>query len=219
MTLARVEAGALSYQAPFLIEKLLKDRIVESSEEGEALFAEVKRYIVLVQLDRTKIWEMYSLRVDEVWHQFILFTTAYMDFCELFFGGYVHHSPSNAPESKTMRSAEVASFEVFAGRYHELFGQPLSDAWYDEKAVTPGRRVFNDHAGMLVLRHENEEVDLLNAAGDVLMTVNELAKHALAFISGAGAFYVRELPGDLTDAEKVELVATLVEYNILRVAG
>ncbi|MFB0627024.1 hypothetical protein [Streptomyces sp. AB3(2024)] len=42
---------------------------------------------------------------------------------------------------------------------------------------------------------------------------------ALAFIARTGAFYVRELPGGLTDAEKVELAAALVEDKILRASG
>ena len=75
---------ALAHEAPFLVEKLLKDRITQTVEEAEALFLEVKRYIVLVQSDPTRIWEMHSLRVDEVWHQFILFTAQYWDFCQRF---------------------------------------------------------------------------------------------------------------------------------------
>jgi hypothetical protein len=62
-------------------------------------------------------------------------------------------------------------------------------------------------------------IDLLTPAGDVLVSVNEFARDALSFVARTGAFYVRELPGDLTDDEKVALVATLVEYRILRVGG
>jgi len=218
-TAALSSFDALAYQAPFLIEKLLKERIVETPEEGEALFAEVKRYMVLVRSDNTKIWKMYSLRVDEVWHQFILFTREYMDFCQRFFGGYIPHSPSNAPKSKTVDTAEVPSFEGFRSRYEELFQSPLPDAWYDEKSVTPRRRVLNDCAGTLTLRDEDGMVDLVTSAGDVLLSVNEFAREALAFIARTGAFYVRELLGDLTDEEKVALVATLVENHVLRVGS
>jgi hypothetical protein len=40
----------------------------------------------------------------------------------------------------------------------------------------------------------------------------------LAFIADTGAFYVRELPGGLTDAEKVRLVETLLTVGTLRLA-
>jgi hypothetical protein len=122
----------LAFEAPFLIEKLLKEHIAENPEEAEALFSEVKKFIVLSRSDETKIWEMYSLRIDEAWHQFILFTTQYMEFCQRFFGRYVHHSPSNSPKSEVENSVPVASFDMFRCRYEELFKSPLPDLWYDE---------------------------------------------------------------------------------------
>ena len=210
---------ALTYEAPFLIEKLLKDRVVQTSEEAETLFSEAKKYIVLTQVDTSNIWEMYSLRVDEAWHQFILFTAQYADFCQRFFGRYVHHSPSNAPEAGTPKAVPVASFLMFKERYEELFGSSLPDVWYDERSVTTERRVLNERAGGLTLRRQDDMIDLVTATGEVLMTVNELAFDALAFVAQAGAFYVRELPGELTADEKVALIATLVEYRILRVAA
>ena len=94
----------LDYQAPFLIEKLLKDRFVDTSEEACALFTEVKRYLVLTHVDRTKSWQMHSLCVDEAWHQFVLFTVEYSAFCTKYFGHYRHHSPSNAPEASARYS-------------------------------------------------------------------------------------------------------------------
>jgi hypothetical protein len=210
---------ALAYEAPFLIEKLLKERIIQTTEEAEALFLEVKKYIVLGQSDPTRIWEMHSLRVDEIWHQFILFTAQYLDFCQRFFGRYIHHSPSNAPETKNEIAVPVASFAMFRERYQELFGSSLPDIWYDEKSVTTERRVLNERAGLLNLRHEGEMIDLVTPGGDVLVTVNEFGRDALAFVAQTGAFYVRELPGELTDDEKITLIATLVEYRILRVGG
>lgn len=212
-------SAALAHQAPFLIEKLLKERIARTADEAEALFSEVKKYIVLVRSDETRIWEMHSLRVDEAWHQFILFTAQYMDFCQRFFGRYIHHSPSNAPEAKSEKAVPVASFAMFRERYEALFGAPLPDLWYDERSVTPDRRVVNERAGLLTLRRAGDMIDLVTPAGDVLMTVNDIAREALAFVARTGAFYVREVPGELADDEKIALISTLVEYRVLRVGG
>jgi hypothetical protein len=90
---------ALGYQAPFLIEKLLREGIVDTPEEGEALFLEVKRYLVLARLDRSFTFDMHSLRVDGVWHQFILYTVEYTDFCRRFFG--------RCPSSNALRQMAV----------------------------------------------------------------------------------------------------------------
>lgn len=208
---------ALGYEAPFLIEKLLREGIVDSSEEGEALFMEVKRYLVLARLDRSFTFDMYSLRVDGVWHQFILYTVEYTDFCRRFFGRYLHHSPSNAPEAKSAPPAPVASFAIFRERYEKLFGVTLPNVWYDERSVTPNRRIFNRNAGKLGLSQEHDMIDLIGPAGDVIFSVNDFGRNALGFIAATGVFYVRELPGELDDDEKVALVEALVEAQLLKV--
>jgi len=216
---AQCFAEAMAYEAPFLIEKLQKDHIVENAKEGEALFAEVKRYFVLARSDGSKIWQMHSLRIDDVWHQFVLFTRQYMDFCQRFFGGYIPHSPGNAPETKIAAVVETASFEQFRNRYEALFGTPLPDLWYDERNVTIRRRVINEHAGVLTLREDDGMVDLLRPDGDLLFSINDFARDALTFVARTGAFYVRELPGELDDDEKIALVAALVENKLLRLAS
>jgi hypothetical protein len=38
-------------------------------------------------------------------------------------------------------------------------------------------------------------IDLISVTGDLLLSLNEIAGQALAFIAETGAFYVRELPG------------------------
>lgn len=210
---------ALSYEAPFLIEKLLKDHVAETAEEAEALFREVKRYIVLTRSDRTKIWAMHSLRIDEVWHQFILFTKEYAEFCQTHFGSYVHHCPSNAPRTEEEKSFETASLSMFRERYIQLFGSPPPDLWEDASGIRPTRRVLNENAGRLITRDDGEMIDLLSPTGDVLISVNEIARPALTFAARTGAFYVREFPGDLDDDEKTALTVALLRCNVLRVAS
>jgi hypothetical protein len=208
---------ALAHEAPYLIEKLVKNRVVDSAEEGRALFLEVKRYLVLNQIDRTRIWKMYSLRVDEAWHQFILYTAEYVAFCQRYFGRYVHHRPSNAPDTGLPGRAPEATFIEFTDRYREVFEVDLPSYWVDSSSVRPHRRILNDHAGHFRVYSADSMVDLVGHNGVVLFSVSELAGEALEFIAGTGAFYVRELPGDLTDDEKVGLIATLVDDKLLRV--
>ena len=208
---------ALDFEAPYLIEKLLKDHLVDSAEQGRALFTEVKRYLVLNQVDRTKAWKMYSLRVDEVWHQFVLFTVEYSAFCDKYFGHYAHHTPSNAPDPGFGHRAPEATFTEFADRYRGIFGLELPDVWDDSASVTPHRRIVNERAGQLELGSTDDMVDLIGRNGRILFSVSEIAREALRFIAGTGAFYVRELRGDLSDDEKVALIATLADMKLLRV--
>jgi hypothetical protein len=213
-------AEAVAYEAPFLIEKLLKNSIVDTAEEGEELFREVKRYFVLTDLDQGRAWNMYSLMVDEVWHQFILFTPQYMNYCNRYFGRYIPHNPSNAPKPESpARQFERATFEQFQARYQELFGEPLPTIWYDEETITLNRRLFSRWAGPLTVRTVDGTVELLTEDEVSVFTVNELAKEALEFIAHTGAFYVRELPGGLHDEEKIGLAAALVQCKVLRAAS
>jgi hypothetical protein len=221
-------AELFAFEAPYLVEKLVKDRIVDDPEEAEALFREVKRYLLLCRVDRSRMWQMHSLRVDHCWHELVLFTGEYIAFCRRFFGGYVPHSPSNAPEYEGGDDTPAATYDEFQARYASFFGEELPAIWQDDRAVLPHRRVINDDVGRmsvavvddraelsLALHHDHDHED--DGAPLVLLRVNAFAADALAFIARTGAFYVRELPGDLDDDEKVDLVATLVREGALRV--
>jgi len=214
---ARIFA-ALDYEAPFLIEKLVKDHMVDTPAEAEALFVEVKRYLVIAALDPEKSWHMYSLRIDECWHQFILFTRQYVEFCKLYFGRYVPHAPSNSPDAG-LAPRQRTTFKEFNARYQELFGAPLSEIWIDARHVALNRRVLNDHLGRLKLRSVDGMIELLDKDDEPVVAVNDLARDALDFIGQTGAFYVRELPGGLEADEKVALVSMLVECRMLRLAS
>src|ERR1700722_564814 len=211
-------AGALDYEAPFLVEKLLGDRVVDTAEEAGALFTEVKRYLVLCDVDQTRTWMMCSRRGDETWHQFILFTAEYTAFCDKYFGEYLHHCPSNAPDSDGGHRAAQATFAEFGDRYRQLFGTGLPDLWDDSHSVTARRRMLNDHCGQLAVGSAGGKVELIGPHGRAVLRVNDIAGQAVGFIASTAAFYVRELPGELTDEEKIRLAATLVDMGLLRVS-
>jgi hypothetical protein len=215
-------AASLCFEAPYLIEKLVNDHVCASEDEARTLFREVKRYLFLNRADQSKLWEMHSFRIDEVWHQFVLFTRQYTDFCMRYFGAYSPHNPSNAPESpkhNAGKTLQVATFKEFHAYYEKVFGEPLPDCWYDERSVSLHRRVLDARVGKLLLKEEGGKVELVDGVGDVVFAVNSLAAQAMSFIADTGAFYVRELPGDLEDDEKIALVATLVEHKLLRLAA
>lgn len=213
--------AALDYEAPFLIERLMKEQIAGTEEEAEELFAEAKKYLVLTQIDESKIWQMHSMRVDDAWHHFILFTGLYTKFCRDYFGRYVHHSPGNDPEvaDASEEGRPVASFAMFHDRYAEIFGSPLPDVWYDHRNITLHRRVVNEYAGLLTTGRCDNQADLFDPSGRPLMSTNPIAADALAFIARTGAFYVRELPGGLTGEEQIALIEVLAEQMVLKVSG
>ena len=75
-----------------------------------------------------------SIDVDNVWHEFILCTKSYMDFCESQFGRFIHHHPGgNHKENLTQyqRTLEL---------YKSHFGPPRALYW-------GGLNVTNPEAG------------------------------------------------------------------------
>ena len=211
-------APVLQFKAPYLIEKLLKNHIAETPAEAEALFAEAKKYLILCHLDSGASWNMYSTRVDEAWHQFVLFTRQYTDFCHRYFGKFLHHNPSNDPTVAEAPHENRSRFGEFETRYEEVFGEPLPEIWFDGRSVALSTRVMNDNAGKFDVSVHEGVACLAGPEGQAEVLVDEIACDALAFISRTGSFHVRELPGELTDEEKVGLIATLVDHRHLRVA-
>jgi hypothetical protein len=68
-----------------------------SVERAAMIFLETKRFLVVGRLVGAHLAP--SPEVDEMWHQWILYTMDYTDFCEKL-GGYVHHKPipTGSPE-------------------------------------------------------------------------------------------------------------------------
>ena len=81
-----------NFEAPYLEEKLLSDSVFKTKEEYQEAFSEFKKFVGLVALYDKKL-SMTSKKVDAVWHQFILFTPQYHEFCNKFLGKYLHHIP------------------------------------------------------------------------------------------------------------------------------
>ncbi|NTY59111.1 hypothetical protein [Mycolicibacterium sphagni] len=214
---ARLE-GALAFSAPYVVDRLLKDRVVDTAAAAEQLFTEAKRYLVLCAATPGMSFGMHSAMVDAAWHTFILFTAEYTEYGHCYFGDYLHHSPVDDRATAAVSLLKVASFNDFEQRYQELFGQPLPAVWYDDTSVVPSRRVINDGAGILIADSDYHTVRLIDGTGAAVLYVDALARDAVDFIARTRDFYVRELPGDLTDDEKVGVVQALVRSGVLRVA-
>lgn len=54
-----------------------------------------------------KMVAMPSEIVDVLWHEFILFTRAYEQFCQQAFGRFLHHTPTEAMPQKTVATEGI----------------------------------------------------------------------------------------------------------------
>ena len=119
------------FEAPYLEEKLLHDGLLRSRDEYRKAFTELKKYLWLSSVTGRQL-PMTSRTIDEVWHQFILFTFEYHGFCDRFFGGYMHHTPNVAHEAQPEDASMVKEFFRL---YKESFG-PVPRLWVDGQTRT-----------------------------------------------------------------------------------
>jgi len=114
---------------PHLKHKILK----ATSSPDKCLnpaFAETLKFMWLSGYHQRKLTP--SMRVDTVWHEFILFTKYYSKFCQEHFGRYVHHSPGgDGPEN-------ALAFRKTLHLYRLHFGDPPEAYWGDCQEVSCG---------------------------------------------------------------------------------
>ena len=206
-----------AYRAPFLEEKLVKARMFACGEDVSAYLQEVKKYLALNHLDDGDGYPMFSRVVDEVWHQFVLFTVEYARFSDRFFGYFVHHAPNNAPSPPNALPPQARTYADFVTAYEAVFG-PLSPLWDDMARVGLGTRIIRHGKSerSLGLRDHGDRVELVSLLGDDtrgILRVDAWGDSTLRFILEHEVFFVRELPGQLHPDDKVQLALALLKRS------
>lgn len=98
----------------------LAEKMEITLDEADTLFRDMLRFLVLCANQRGPFAP--PERIDAAWHNFILFTKDYADFCEQNFGTFIHHVPhvgSHSGRSRVPRTLALAE---------EMFG-PLGSNW------------------------------------------------------------------------------------------
>lgn len=106
-----------------IVTQTFAERNREYGDNAEVLELECKRFLYLaatapeLEIAPTK-------PIDEYWHQFVLFTQLYEDFCDKFVGEFVHHNPIAGPHHKLF-------FERTQRMVTHLFGNFANrDIWF-----------------------------------------------------------------------------------------
>ncbi len=81
--------------SPVLYDKITAACDIERSDVAAAL-REVLRFLSLIARYNLRLTP--SRRVDLAWHEFILCTRLYADFCRQHFGRFIHHHPGGDRE-------------------------------------------------------------------------------------------------------------------------
>lgn len=85
----------LNYKFKEDLLKKVKEKLQCNDNHMMILSDALKDYLIarLIYLDTWKPVTMPSTSADELWHEFILNTRDYFDFCDNVYGKYLHHEP------------------------------------------------------------------------------------------------------------------------------
>ncbi|WP_394388709.1 hypothetical protein [Shewanella woodyi] len=107
--------AVLAYQNTDVTDRFIKLYGVKESEAVE-IFEDVKRWLWMASetqrsVNKPVVIDSALVVLDEMWHNFMLFTRDYSQFCKNYFGGYIHHSPMTA-DGVAMTESELKGFSV-----------------------------------------------------------------------------------------------------------
>lgn len=89
---------------------------------------ELKKYFLL-RIAQKRRYGMNGL-TDDLWHEFILSTQLYTDFCNEAFGRYLHHQPAPPETSQSATAAESIMYFRFLVDYFRFFEEtPPTEIW------------------------------------------------------------------------------------------
>lgn len=133
----------LEYKNPAVL-KLYNQNYPNNKLSAEDAFRETLKYLWLASkhtLDKKnhtnqiyipqRCAMLRSMReIDEMWHEFILFTKDYTDFCQRYFGEYMHHLPNifdNMPISQEEQDTEISQLLPYI---YDHLGEDTMRIWF-----------------------------------------------------------------------------------------
>ena len=90
------------------LERKLREKYPNLNDQQMALvFRALYDYFRICQFANGSMVAMPSQVVDDVWHDFILFTRLYQLFCQKALGRFLHHTPTEAMSSPTLANQGI----------------------------------------------------------------------------------------------------------------
>lgn len=137
--------SVMEYHNKHVIDRFISMHDIPLSE-AKLIFEDTKRYLWLnatIGRERAKgenVPDVYIAKsmviIDEMWHAFILNTRDYIDFCNEYFGGFIHHPPDSPKYLENLKNLgeektdEILLEEMIALVYDYL-GEEVVQRWFD----------------------------------------------------------------------------------------
>lgn len=70
--------------------------------------------------------------IDNMWHGFILYTHDYSDFCQKYFGTYLHHVPDVAEGDAPENGDFIEEMEKYLSYVYDNLGEKTVNSWFNQ---------------------------------------------------------------------------------------
>ncbi|MBI1859496.1 MAG: hypothetical protein HYR96_01085 [Deltaproteobacteria bacterium] len=118
----------------------------EQADRAEDLFQSMLKYLWVSQkhgderrrspddpaLDFVLVMHEEMRAIDNMWHNFILYTQDYTEFCHSYFGEYLHHQPDMALIQTHPQSEFAVLMEKYLLYLFENLGEETVTHWFGE---------------------------------------------------------------------------------------
>ncbi|QDK36918.1 hypothetical protein [Bdellovibrio sp. NC01] len=126
--------------------KLYRQNRATNHLSAEAAFQEMLKYLWLTQKHANDLKTvanpdelpkhcvmLFSMReIDEMWHEFILVTKDYTEFCQKYFGKYLHHMPDVNENLVGWRENDIAEVEKLLPYVYDNLGEETLKIWFKQ---------------------------------------------------------------------------------------
>lgn len=103
----------------------IKAELGVTIEKANELYADLMKFLWLAAVS-PEPQIVPSPIIDDCWHCFVLFTQDYSDFCQNFFGGFLHHAPVRVGVGRITRPQLIPTIDAM----HREFGCIPSSNWH-----------------------------------------------------------------------------------------
>ncbi|MGM9454806.1 hypothetical protein ACTAZI_15890 [Legionella bozemanae] len=135
----------LEYKNPLVVERF-KQNFPGFSASAEQLFTDMLKYLWLSvkheydlkanpgnpELQFIPVMHEEMRPIDNMWHEFILITLDYHEFCNHYFGEYLHHVPNMREKLQFTEEDFTNQLELFLNYIYEQLGEETLTRWFNE---------------------------------------------------------------------------------------
>jgi hypothetical protein len=115
-----------SYKNKKVVERL-EDKLKLKPKDAAQLFKDVLLFLYVCAISKPGQRISPPKAIDDGWHEFLVFTSDYYDFCQKYFGRFIHHSPFTRKQREKAGLGPKKNIARILAQ--EVHGESLSSNW------------------------------------------------------------------------------------------